>query len=192
MLIKYRGFFMKKIIALFFVFTALISLFSCGKLITIEPVYETYEPLDKVYKKIILQKFEVDQDLEKEFPEAVISCESTTMNELLKKNAAPIIEKARLSTSKDAAALIVKTRITSIKMAGTSARGLSGEHVGKSEMVAEVRLIDAQTKKILRKEVITTDNLFLSSTSGKLSERSVPAELGKMISEYISQSVGRN
>lgn len=178
-----------KIITLFFVITALLSLLSCGKLITIEPVDEKYEPLGKVYKKIILQKFEVAQDLEKEFPDAVITCESMTMNELLKKNAAPIIEKARLSTSKDATAIIVKTRITSIKMASSSARGLSGDHVGKSEMAAEVRLIDASTRKTLRKESLSTDNL---SPATPLSERTVPAELGKMIGEFISGSVGRN
>lgn len=176
------------IITFFFILIALTSLLSCGKFLTIEPIDEKYAPLDKVYKKIIVQKFEVDQDLEKEFPEAVITCESMTMNELLKKNAAPIIEKARLSTSKDATALIVKTRITTIKMSSSSSRGLSGDHVGKSEMAAEVRLIDASTRKTLRKESLTTDNL---SPSTPLSERAVPAELGKMIGEFISLSIGR-
>ena len=107
----------------------------------------------------------------------------------IKATSAPIIEKARLSTSKDATAIIVKTRITSIKMASSSARGLSGDHVGKSEMAAEVRLIDASTRKTLRKESLTTDNL---SPSTPLSERTLPTELGKMIGEFISQSVGRN
>jgi hypothetical protein len=178
-----------KIITLFFIITSLLSLLSCGKLITVKPVDEKYESLGKVYKKIILQKFEVDQELEKEFSEAVVTCESMAMNELLKKNAAPIIEKARLSKSKDATAIIVKTRITSIKMASSSARGLSGDHVGKSEMAAEVRIIDASTRNTLRKEFLTTDNL---SPSTPLSERALPAELGKMIGEFISQSVGRN
>ena len=114
------------------------------------------------------------------------------MNGLLKKNAAPIIEKARLSTSKDASALIVQTRITSIKMASSSARGLSGEYVSKSEMAAEVKLIDAQTRKTLRKEIFSTDNISLPPSSSKHSELNVSAELGKMIAEYISQSIGNN
>ncbi|MBN1473752.1 MAG: hypothetical protein JW914_03980 [Syntrophaceae bacterium] len=183
---------MKKIFTLLFIFIVIVSFFSCGKLIIIEPIDGKYEPLDKVYKKIILQKFEVDQDLENKFSEAVISCESITMNGLLKKNAAPIIEKARLSTSKDASALIVQTRIISIKMASSSARGLSGEYVGKSKMAAEVKLIDAQTRNILRKEILSTDNISLPPASGKHSDRNVSTELGKMIAEYIYQSIGNN
>ncbi len=176
----------------FIVVMILSFLISCGIIPTVKPPEEQYPLLGKTYKKIILQKFEIDQDLEKEFPEAIVTCESTTMSELLKRNAAPIIEKARLSTSKDPAALIIKTRIITLKMASASPRGISGEFTGKSEMTAEVRIIDAQARKIIRKNILSSADLSPGPTDAALTERTMPAEFGKMISEYIINSVSGN
>ncbi len=164
-------------------------LISCGIIPTVKPPEEQYPLLGKTYKKIILQKFEIDQDLEREFPDAVVTCESTTMSELLKRNTAPIIEKARLSTSKDPTALIIKTRIITLKMASASPRGISGEFTGKSEMTAEVRIIDAQTRKIIRKNILSSADLNPNPADAAFTERTMPAEFGKMIAEHIANSV---
>ncbi len=109
------------------------------------------------------------------------------MNELLKKNAAPKIEKARLSTSREAATLIVKTRITTLNLASSSARGLSGAFVGNSEMTANVKLIDAEKRKTIREK-----NLSTNKASGGSSDTSMPYDLGKMIAEYIAETVRGN
>ena len=186
---------MRKIINLIIPLAALVILsflISCGKIPTVKPPEDQYPPLGKTYKKIILQKFEIDQDLEKEFPEAIVTCESTTMSELLKRNAAPIIEKARLSTSKDPTALIIKTRIITLKMASASPRGISGEFTGKSEMTAEVRIIDAQARKLIRKNILSSADLSPNPAETALTERTMPAEFGKMIAEYIANSVSGN
>ncbi|HRS88944.1 MAG TPA: hypothetical protein P5183_04460 [Smithellaceae bacterium] len=163
-------------------------LISCGIIPTVKPPEEQYPLLGKTYKKIILQKFEIDQDLEREFPDAVVTCESTTMSELLKRNAAPIIEKARLSTSKDPTALIIKTRIITLKMASASPRGISGEFT----MTAEVRIIDAQARKILRKNILSSADLNPNPADTTFNERTMPAEFGKMIAEYIANSLSGN
>ena len=169
---------------------------SCAKLIAVKSVEEASfikdAPLEKIYKKIIIQKFEVDQDLEKDFPDATVICESTAMNELLKENAAPKIEKARLSTSREAAALIVKTRITTLKLASSSARGLSGAFMGNSEMAANVKLIDAETRKTLRKINLSTNKSSATESHGGSSDSSMPYDLGKMIAEYIAKTVRGN
>jgi len=186
---------MKQNINLIFSFAVLVFLtfvISCGKIPTVKPPEEQYPLFGKTYKKIILQKFEIDQDLEKAFPDAIVTCESTTMSELLKRNAAPIIEKARLSASKDPAALIIKTRIITLKMASASPRGLSGEFTGKSEMSAEVRLVDAQTKKILKKNILSSADIAPPSSDPASFERIMPAEFGRMIAEYITNSVAGN
>ena len=179
---KTSGNYLKSIFFVLFI----ISLISCAKMVSLEP---EYVPLERSYKKIILQKFEVGKELEKEFPEAIVVCESTTMSELLEKNAAPIIEKTRLSSSKEANALIVKIRITTIKMASSSSRGVSGEFTGRSEMSAEVKLIDAQTRKILRKDNLSTANILSPASRAAIPERAIPAKLGKMIAEYIVRSI---
>jgi hypothetical protein len=114
------------------------------------------------------------------------------MNELLKKNVAPKIEKTRLSTSRDAAALIVKTRITTLKLARNSARGLGGAFVGNSEMAANVKLIDAQTRKTLREKNLSTNKTSATVSPGSGSDSSMPYDLGKMIAEYIAEAVQNN
>ena len=158
---------------------------SCAKLTPIKSVEEP--SLGKVYKKIIIQKFEVDQDLEKDLPDATVICESTAMNELLKINVVPKIEKARLSTSREATALIVKTRITTLRLASNSPRGLSGTFVGNSEMAANVKLIDAEKRKTLHEKNIST-----VASSDINSDSSMPHELGKMIAEYIVKAIQSN
>ncbi len=180
-----------KVLPLTLLVACMLFTLSCVKLTTIKPVDETSliknVPLEKIYKKIIIQKFEIDQDLEKDFPDAIVICESTAMNDLLKKNVAPKIEKARLSTSHEAVALIVRTRITTLKLASNSARGLSGAFVGNSEMTANVKLIDAETRKTIREKRLSTDKLSDSS-----SDSSMPYDLGKMIAEYIAETVRGN
>lgn len=180
-----------KIFLFILIYLCIFLTISCVKLKAVKSVEEASlmknVPVEKIYKKIIIQKFEVDQDLEKDLPDATVICESTAMNELLKKNAAPKIEKARLSTSREAATLIVKTRITTLKLAGSSARGLSGSFVGDSEMTANVKLIDAEKRKTIREK-----NLSTNKASGDSSDTSMPYDLGKMIAEYIAETVRGN
>lgn len=179
------------------ILSCIIITISCGKSKTVRPdedaSWKKNIPLEKVYKKIIIQKFEIDQDLEKDLPDAAVICESTVMNELLKKDVTSKIEKSRLSTSREAGALIVKARITTLKLASSSARGLSGTPIGNSEMASEIKLIDAQTGKILRKKNLSTSNYSNpSSAATTSSDRTMPSDLGKMIAEYIAEAVRGN
>ena len=179
------------------ILSCIIITISCGKSKTVkldeDAAWKKDIPLEKVYKKIIIQKFEIDQDLEKDLPDAAVTCESTVINELLKKDVTSKIEKSRLSTSREAGALIVKARITILKLASSSARGLSGTHVGNSEMAAEIKLTDAQTGRTLRKKNLSTsNNPYTSSATGTSSDRTMPSDLGKMIAEYIAEAVRGN
>ncbi|OGZ33248.1 MAG: hypothetical protein A2V69_03820 [Candidatus Portnoybacteria bacterium RBG_13_40_8] len=185
-----------KIFLFILIYLCIFFTMSCAKLTAVKSVedasFRKDAPLEKIYTKIIIQRFEVDQDLERDFPDATVICESTAMNELLKNNVAPKIEKARLSTSREAAALIVKTRITTLKLASSSARGLSGAFMGNSEMAASVRLVDAGTRKTLREKNFSTNKSSATASSGGNSDSSMPYDLGKMIAEYIAETVRRN
>jgi hypothetical protein len=186
-----------KIFLFILILFCIIITISCGKSKTVkldeEVAWKKDMPLEKVYKKIIIQKFEIDQDLEKDLPDAAVACESTAMNELLKKEVTSKIEKSRLSTSREAGALIVKARITTLKLASGSARGLGGAHVSNSEMAADIKLIDAETGRTLRKKNLSTsNNSYASSATGTSSDRTMPSDLGKMIAEYITEAVRGN
>ncbi len=186
-----------KIFLFILILICIILAISCAKTKTVKPDEEAAwtrnAPLEKAYKKIIIQKFEIDQDLEKDLPDAAVTCESTAMNELLKKDITSKIEKSRLSTSREAGAIIVKARITILKLASSSARGLGGAYAGNSEMAANIKLIDAETGRTLRKKNLSTaNNTYASSSTTVSSDQTMPSDLGKMIAEYIAEAVHGN
>jgi uncharacterized membrane protein len=157
-------------------------IFSCtgSKLVTSigEPAWKNNIPLEKSYEKIIIQKFEVDQDLERNYPGVTVNCESTLMNELLKVSSISKIEKARASSVRQRGALVVKTRVTALRLVGSNAG---------SEMAVNVRLIDSATGKIIRKKDLST----LSSKSGN-SDQMLPYALGKIIAQYVAAALKGN
>jgi len=168
----------------FFTFSfAALLIASCAKITTVQPPADTLPLPAKTYKKIILQKFEISRDMEDQYRDIIVTCESAVMNELLQNNAAPMIEKARVSTSRDPSALIVATRMITLTLAGSSPRVSDSETGPKSEMVAEIRLIDAQTKKVLLKSTLSSSEL--RTPEAALAEQTLPVEFGKMIAGHI-------
>jgi hypothetical protein len=146
-------------------------------------------PIGKKYRKIIFQKFEIDPDLEKDYPEATEACESTAMNELLRKSSITTIQKARVSASREGDTLIIRTTVTTLRMFSGTARTLDGTFTGNSEMAVELQLVDAASRRIVREKAISTaSNAYIASTNTG-SDRSLPYDLGKMIAEYIAEVV---
>jgi len=146
-------------------------------------------PLENSYEKIIIQKFEVDQALEKNYPGVTVACESTAMNELLKVSSISKIEKARASSVRQIGALVVKTRVTALRFAGSNA---SKQNAG-SEMAVNVRLIDSATGKILReKDLSTLTSTHTSSSNSGSSDQMLPYDLGKIIAKYLAAALSGN
>jgi len=143
-----------------------------------KPVSKHDMPLEKSYSKVIIQKFEVDQDLEKIYPGITVTCESTLMNELLQVSSISQIEKARVNSVRQRGALIVKTRVTNLRLAGTNAA---------PEMAANVRLIDSATGITIHEKDLST----LSSGSGN-SDQILPHNLGKIIAQYVAAALEGN
>jgi hypothetical protein len=135
-------------------------------------------PLVNSYEKIVIQKFEVDQELENTYPGMTVTCESTAMNELLQVSSVSQIEKARANSVRQRGALIVKTRVTTLKLAGGTAA---------SEMTVNVRLIDSFTGLTVREKDLST----LSSGSGS-SDQMLPYNLGKIIAQYVAEALEGN
>ena len=179
------------------IFTYIIFILSCGGSKSVksdeETVWKKDIPLKHTYKKIIIQKFEVDQNLEKDYPGATATCESTAMNELLKRSSIPKIEKVRSNLSREAGALIVKTRITTLKIVSNHPPAWSGAFAGSSEMAVDLKLVDAATGQTLReKNLSTANNAYAASWTGGSSDRTLPSDMGKIIARYIADVVNSN
>jgi len=187
----------KKVFFSISIFVCIIFTFSCSGSKSVkfqeESMWGKNAPIEKTYKKIIIQKFEVDQDMEKDYPGATVTCESTAMNELLKKSDVPKIEKVRSNLSREAGALIVKTRVTTLRTIGSTGRGLGGAFVGSPEMAVNLKLIDAATGQTLReKNLSTANNPHAVSSSSGSADRTLPFDMGKIIAQYIAEVVRGN
>jgi hypothetical protein len=147
-------------------------------------------PLEKKYQKIIIQKFEIDPNLEKDYPEAANACESTAMEELLRKSSILRIVKVRTSTSREAGALIIKTKITALKIVSSASPGGAGALSGSSEMTVNLKLIDAESGYAVReKNISLAKNAYVPSSKGGNSGHSPPHDLGRAVAKYIAEVV---
>ena len=178
---------------LILILVSIFFIFSCtgSKSITSieKPAWKNDLPLEKSYEKIVIQKFEVDQALEKNYPGVTVTCESTAMNELLKVSSISKIEKARASSVRQTGALIVKTRVTTLRLADSNA----GNQNAGSEMAVNVRLIDSATGKILReKDLSTLTSTHTSSSNSGSSDQMLPYDLGKIIAQYVAAALSDN
>lgn len=166
-------------------------LFSCTGSKSIAPGGEKTSrsniPLGNTYDKIIIQKFEIDQDLEKKYPGVTVTCESTAMDELLKVSSISQIEKTRTSLIRQRGALLVKTRVTALRLMGSSAEN----QPGVPEMAVNIRLIDSFTGRILREKDLSTLSDTSMSDSGN-SDQFLPYNLGVIIAKYVAAALDGN
>jgi hypothetical protein len=143
-------------------------------------------PLEKKYDKIVFKKFQVDPKIEADYPGVVAECEKTAIDTTKSKNIFYSVETEKEGT-KYTNALIVKTRITNLRIVSGSARFWFGAAAGGSDMSLLMGLIDASTGNVVREKVLSTgNNPFAAVMTGGGTDRSLSSDLGKMIAEYIS------
>jgi len=86
--------------------------------------------------------------------------------------------------------LLVRAKIKEMRMVSTAARIWGGAFAGSSYMNMEVSLIDAGTgKEVRKKELNSATNAWAASWTSGASDRSLPADMGKIIAEYIASVV---
>ncbi|MHB9097754.1 MAG: SH3 domain-containing protein [Syntrophales bacterium] len=139
----------------------------------------------KKYDRIVFQQFEYDPQIEADYPGAVAECEKSAFEAVISKKifASAVKETTGL---KQAGALLVKAKITNLRIVSTGARMWGGAFAGSSEMSLRMQLIDAAAGTVVReKELSTNNNPWAASWTGGSSDRSLPTDLGKMVAEYL-------
>jgi len=161
---------------------------SCGTYRTLPASDE-----EKHYQKIIIQTFEIDPALGKIYPGAVVACESTAINELLKKSSLSKIEKARTGTSREMGAVIVKAYISGLKMTVDRPSGTGSSSTENAEMAVNLKFIDAASGHKIH-DITIPKNVNTANTQEPRtgSERHWPYDLGGMVAEYINEVVQGN
>jgi len=149
-----------------------------------ETVKET--PLAKKYDRVVFQKFEYDPKIETDYPGAVAECENSALASLKAKKLFSAVTQGTAG-AKNAGVLLVRTKVTNIRIVSSTARMWGSVFVGSSDMSLYMKLIDAATGKVVReKQISTANNPWGASWTFGSSDKSLPSDLGKMVAEYIA------
>lgn len=143
-------------------------------------------PLEKRYNTIVFQKFDADPQIETDYPGAIAGCENTAIAALQAKNLFQKVEKEVAGGGYGAQTLLIKPRLVSMRIVSGAARMWGGAFVGASDMVVELKMTDAASGKIVHEKALSSaNNPFAAAWVGGSSDRSLPADMGKIISDYI-------
>jgi hypothetical protein len=142
-------------------------------------------PLGKKYEKIVFQKFDFDPKIEADYPGAVSECEKSALEAVIAKKIFASAEK-EATGAKYAGALLVKARVTNLRIVSGAARFWGGAFAGSSDMSLQMKLIDASTGAVVREtELSTNNNPWAAAWTWGSSDRSLPSDLGKIVAEYL-------
>jgi hypothetical protein len=146
----------------------------------------TENPLDSKYNVVLLQKVEIDPKIEVDYPTAVTDYENNVLSELRAKNLFREVDRQSTPGPYGQNTLLVKSKVQSLRVVSGSTRFWFGAAAGTSDMSVEIKLIDAKTGNILREKVLSTaNNPFAAVFAGGSSDRSLPADMGKIAATYI-------
>ena len=150
----------------------------------VETALET--ALEKRYDVILFQKFIADPTVETDYPGAVGECEKNAISELQTINVFRKVSKAEEGAMYDQQTLLVQPKLLTLRIVTGAARFWAGALAGMSNMIVEIKMIDAASGKIVHEKVLSTaNNPFAAAWTMGSSDRTLPGDMGKIISEYI-------
>ncbi len=146
--------------------------------------------LEKRYDVISFQKFEADPQIEADYPGAVADCERSAIANLQSKNLFSKVEKETAGSPYTSRTLLIRPKVESLRIVGGAARFWAGGLVGSSGMIVGLKMIDAASGMVIHEKVLSTaNNPIAAAWTFGATDRSLPADMGAIISEYIVSSM---
>lgn len=146
----------------------------------------TENALNRKYDVVLLQKVEIDPKVEVDYPTVVADYENTLLSELRAKNRFREVDKEAGKGQYNQDALLVKSKVLSLRVVSGSARFWFGAAAGTSDMNVEIKLVDSETGNVLREKTLSTaNNPFGAVFTGGSSDSSLPADMGRIVAAYI-------
>nr|MBF0221441.1 DUF4410 domain-containing protein [Desulfobulbaceae bacterium] len=149
-------------------------------------------PLKAKYDNIVIDDFKSTDQIQSDYPHAVIDCKSRIIGQLKSKNAYKNVtdDPGKTLTGKS---VIVNLSVSDIRIAGGAARFWGGAFAGNSYMDVLVEIQDVATKEVVYKKILSTsNNAWGAAWTGGSTDHSLPADLGVLIGEYIYKTVPAN
>ena len=143
-------------------------------------------PLAKPYRVIVVAEFETSAEIAKDYPNATQECQANTISALKEKKFYQAVESGKAATARRDGTLLVKAKVTGMRIVSGHARMWGGAFTGSSFMEVDLTLIDAATNTVVReKKLSSANNPWAAAWVGGASDQSLPADTGKMLAEYV-------
>jgi hypothetical protein len=155
---------------------------------TVESVQKA-KPLETGFNNVLFAELKTTDVIRQDYSEALKEFEQSMVSHLKDKNAFAQVERdtgAKLPGK----SLRVGVKIPDMRIASFGARFWAGALAGNSFMNVDLDLVDAATGKTLRTETISSSNNAWGAAYGfGASDRSLPADMGRIVAEYLATVV---
>ncbi|MBI5581969.1 MAG: hypothetical protein HY895_22665 [Deltaproteobacteria bacterium] len=144
------------------------------------------QPLARPYRVIAVAEFETSAEIAKDYPNATPECQANTISALKEKKFYQSVESGNAAMTRRDGTLLVKAKVTNMRIVSGAARIWGGAFTGSSFMEVDLTLIDAATHTVVReKKLSSANNPWAAAWVGGASDHSLPADTGKMLAEYV-------
>jgi len=143
-------------------------------------------PLVKPYRVIVVAEFETSAEIAKDYPNATQECQANAISALKEKKFYQAVESGKAAMARRDGTLLVKAKVTGMRIVSGHARMWGGAFTGSSFMEVDLVLIDAATNSVVReKKLSSANNPWAAAWVGGASDQSLPADTGRMLAEYV-------
>jgi hypothetical protein len=142
-------------------------------------------PLSKRYQNIVILDMTTTPEIEKNYPDAHGECRDNLVRTLESKGSFANVVRHKAGTQCPNGSLLVETKITDMRIVSGAARFWGGALAGSSYINVEIKLMDDGKTVLREKKISSNNNSFAAAWAGGASDRSLPADMGKMIAGYL-------
>ena len=149
-------------------------------------------PLSKKYNGVVVFDFEMTPQVKQDYPDAARECQVNVITALQMQNAFSSVAPHRPGAAYADGTLLIKAQIKDMRLVSTGARIWGGAFAGSSYMNLDVSFIDAgSNKEVRKKEMSSATNAWAAAWTSGSSDRSLPADMGRIIADYIMAVIPR-
>jgi len=186
-----RSFGMKKMFVWGTALLMMVSLYACGGQQAQPEENEAPPPsaakLSKKYAGVLCYQFETTPEIAKDYPDATSTLQHSLITALQMKNRFNKVAMLKLNERTKGDTLLVKAKITDLRIVSGAARMWGGVFAGSSYINVDLQLIDGGTKQVVREEPLSSsNNPWAASYAYGSTDRSLPDDMGKIVAEYIT------
>jgi hypothetical protein len=157
---------------------------------TVEPFADETQ-LDSAYARVVVAAYSTVEEVKRDYAEALDESHAALMAALIKQGRFHQVNKELKSAPEGC--LIVQTHVSEMRIVSGAARFWGGAFAGNSNMVLDVKLVDAKTDTVVReKRIESSNNAFAAAWTYGSSDRSLPADMGAMVAQYLAKVVPTN